>query len=264
MLSPAVTFHSAHLQTGIRLRYAAQGASDAPAVLMLHGITDSWFSFSRVLSLLPPDLRAVVPDQRGHGDSDKSASDFTLDSMAADAVALLDALGISRAIVVGHSMGSLVAQRVAARAGDRVMSLLLLGSAATARNDVVTDLVEEVEKLDDPVSVDFISAFQASTIHRPVPRGFFDRVVSESRKVPAHVWKSAFRSLFDSGPVKVPATCPVSIVWGDRDSVFSLWDQESLRRHIPTAAFVALKDVGHAPHWEVPDVVVREMVGILV
>ena len=89
MVSPAVTFHTAHLHTGIRLRYAAQGASDAPAVLMLHGATDSWFSFSRVLSLLPPDLRAIVPDQRGHGDSDKTASDFTLDSMAADAVALL-------------------------------------------------------------------------------------------------------------------------------------------------------------------------------
>jgi len=264
MVSPAVTFHTAHLHTGIRLRYAAQGASDAPAVLMLHGATDSWFSFSRVLSLLPPDLRAIVPDQRGHGDSDKTARDFTLDSMAADAVALLDALDISRAIVVGHSMGSLVAQRVAAMAGDRVMSLLLLAAATTARNDVVLDLVGEVDKFEDPVSVDFISAFQASTIHRPVPREFFDTVVSESLKVPARVWKSAFRSLFDSPPVAVPSTCPVSILWGDRDAVFSLWEQEALRRHIPTAAFAALKDVGHAPHWEVPDVVVREMVGILV
>ena len=65
MLSPSVTFHTAQLRTGVTLRYAAQGASDAPAVLMLHGVTDSWFSFSRVLSLLPPDVRAIVPDQRG-------------------------------------------------------------------------------------------------------------------------------------------------------------------------------------------------------
>lgn len=264
MHSPAVTFHTVKLETGIRLHYASQGANDAPAVLMLHGVTDSWFSFSRVLSLLPADLRAVVPDQRGHGDSDKSAGEFTLDSMAADAVALLDALDISRAIVVGHSMGSLVAQRVAALAGDRVLSLLLLASAATARNDVVQDLVGEVDKLEDPVSVDFISAFQASTIHRPVPREFFETAVRESQKVPAHVWKAAFRSLFDSPAVPVPATCPVSILWGDRDGVFSLWDQEALRRHIPTSSFAALKDVGHSMHWEVPDVVVREMVGILV
>ena len=264
MLSPAVTFHTAQLRTGVTLRYAAQGASDAPAVLMLHGVTDSWFSFSRVLSLLPPDLRAIVPDQRGHGESDKTATEFTLDAMADDAVALLDTLGISRAIVVGHSMGSLVAQRVAALAGERVMSLVLLSSAATARNDVVADLVEEVNKLEDPVSLDFITAFQASTIYRPVPREFFDTVVRETTKVPARVWKSAFRSLVDSPPARVPTTCPVSILWGDRDALFSLWDQETLRRHIPNATFAALKDVGHAPQWEVPDLVVRDMVGILV
>jgi pimeloyl-ACP methyl ester carboxylesterase len=264
MLSPSVTFHTAQLRTGVTLRYAAQGASDAPAVLMLHGVTDSWFSFSRVLSLLPPDVRAIVPDQRGHGESDKTATEFTLDAMAADAAALLDTLNISRAIVVGHSMGSLVAQRVAALASDRVMSLVLIASAVTARNDVIADLLDEVNKLEDPVSLDFITAFQASTIHRPVRRAFFDNVVNETAKVPARVWKSAFRSLYDSPPARVPASCPVSILWGDRDGLFSLWDQETLRRHIPNATFQALKDVGHAPHWEAPDLVIRDMVGILV
>jgi non-heme chloroperoxidase len=264
MLSPAVTFHHQQLPTGVRLRYASQGPIGAPAILMLHGVTDSWFSFSRLLSLLPPDLRAIVPDQRGHGDSDKPAETCTLDAMAADAIALLDALHIQSAMIVGHSMGSLVAQRVASAASDRVTSLCLIGSAASARNDVLLDLVDEVNALEDPVSVDFVSAFQASTIYRPIPRPFFDRVVIESLKVPAAVWKCAFKSMLESGPAAVPASCPVSILWGDRDAVFSLSDQDSLQRHIPSAAFTALKDVGHAPHWEVPDAVVREVACILV
>ena len=126
------------------------------------------------------------------------------------------------------------------------------------------DMQGEVNKLEDPVSLDFFTAFQASTIHRPVRRAFFDNVVNETAKVPARVWKSAFRSLYDSPPARVPASCPVSILWGDRDGLFSLWDQETLRRHIPNATFQALKDVGHAPHWEAPDLVIRDMVGILV
>ena len=116
-------------------------------------------SFSRVLSLLPPDLRAVVPDQRGHGDSDKTASDFTLDSMALTPwrSSIRSAFPARSWSVIRWEAG---AQRVAAMAGDRVMSLLLLGSASTARNDVVLDLVGEVDNFEDPVSVDFISAFR--------------------------------------------------------------------------------------------------------
>ena len=86
------TFGDARLPCGVRLHYAEQGPPTAPAVLMLHGYTDSWFSFSRVLPLMPPGLRYIVPDQRGHGHSDKPLSGYGMNDYAEDAIQLLDVL----------------------------------------------------------------------------------------------------------------------------------------------------------------------------
>ena len=58
----------------IRLHVMQQGPQDGPALVMVHGFPDSGFSFSGVLPLLPRDLRIVVPDLRGFGESDKPAT----------------------------------------------------------------------------------------------------------------------------------------------------------------------------------------------
>ena len=80
--APTPSFGDAHLPSGVRLHCVQQGPPTAPAVLMLHGYTDSWYSFSRVLPLLPPDLRFIVPDQRGHGSSDKPLSGYGMNEFA--------------------------------------------------------------------------------------------------------------------------------------------------------------------------------------
>ena len=87
------------LSTGVTLEVAERGAPDGEPVLFLHGYTDSWFSFSTVLDRLPPTIRAIVPTQRGHGDSERPECCYRPADFAADAVALLDALGVPRA---GH------------------------------------------------------------------------------------------------------------------------------------------------------------------
>ena len=59
------------LSTGVRLHYAERGNRGGEAIIFLHGYSDSWFSFSRVLPLLSPSYHAFALTQRGHGDSDK-------------------------------------------------------------------------------------------------------------------------------------------------------------------------------------------------
>ncbi len=60
---------SVRLPNGPKLSYVVQGDQSGAPVLFLHAYADSWFSYSRVLSLLSPEYRAFAPDQRGHGDS---------------------------------------------------------------------------------------------------------------------------------------------------------------------------------------------------
>ncbi|MFK7985571.1 MAG: alpha/beta fold hydrolase [Sandaracinaceae bacterium] len=97
------------------------------AVLFLHGWMVSGAVFDDVLPRLATEGRTlVVPDQRGTGASLQPASGYGLADYAADALAVLDASGVERAVIVGHSMGGQIAQYVAAHQPDRVGGLVLI------------------------------------------------------------------------------------------------------------------------------------------
>lgn len=261
MMQP-LSFSEVQLRSGVRLRYAHQGAPGAPALLLLHGYTDSWFSFSRVLPLLPKGAHVIVPDQRGHGDSDRPDFGYEMDRFANDAVELLDALNIRRAAVVGHSMGSFIAQRIAMRTPTRVSHLVLAGSAVTARNEEVFSLMAAVETQLDPISRDFVKEFQTSTIHRPVPESFLDTVIAESMKMPVRQWKAVLAAMLREDWSRQLATirCPTLILWGVQDRIFKGVDQDLLMRMIPLAAMNVYSGVGHSIQWESPDDFARDVV----
>src|SRR5215510_6495606 len=107
----------------------------------------------------------------------------------------MDAKGIQRATLVGHSMGSIVAQGVALAAPERVERLVLVGSATTVRAEAVVEFRQAVEKLSDPVPEEFAREFQLSCVHHPVPNEFMDRIVAQSRKAPARVWKAVMEGM---------------------------------------------------------------------
>jgi pimeloyl-ACP methyl ester carboxylesterase len=155
------------LPSGLTLELAQQGRG--PAFLFLHGYTDSWRSFEPILPLLPEGVRALVPSQRGHGGSDRPEGDLGPAQLAEDAAALLDKVGVDGATVVGHSMGSLVAQALALAHPERVTHLVLVDSAARFDSPAVRELEQAVAELRDPISPGFVREFQLSTVHRPVP-----------------------------------------------------------------------------------------------
>ena len=187
----SITLNVARLSTGVSLQYAEHGLHDGHPVVFLHGFTDSWFSFSRILPDLPDSWRAFAVSQRGHGDSERPAAGYGMPDLGADAVAFLDAMRLPQVTLVGHSMGSLVAMQVALDAPERIDKLVLLGSAANMRSEEVNGLVREIDALGDNVPPEFARGFQESTIHHPVPPEFLERVVEESLKVPARVWRAA-------------------------------------------------------------------------
>jgi pimeloyl-ACP methyl ester carboxylesterase/tetratricopeptide (TPR) repeat protein len=250
---PGVTLHEVRLASGVRLHYAQRGPADGPAVLMLHGYSDSWRSFSRVLPLVPDGLRVILPDQRGHGDSDRPLAGYEIDDFATDAIQLLDALQVRHAVVVGHSLGSFVARRIAEQAPARVQRLVLVGSGVSLRNAVIEELRGGVNALTDPVDPAFVRAFQVSTIHRPVPDAFLERAIEESRKLPAHVWKATMAGMWNDAPARGTIRTPTVMLGGTKDAVFSVAEQQALAAAIPGVTFTLLDEIGHAVHWEDPE-----------
>lgn len=281
--SPVAAQHSAHpelrfpagapddvrlarvrLDSGIELEVAQTGARDGTPVLFLHGYTDSWFSFSALLERLPPGARAIIPSQRGHGDSDRPVCCYGISDFAADALELLDALGIERAAVVGHSMGSFVAQRLAADRPDRIARIVLIGSGSTLRTDPVAELADIVAQLTDPIEPEFIREFQVSTVALAPPAPFMAGVVAESAKLPARVWRDVMRGMLrtDSETPLHRITVPVLVIWGEQDEIFPRVHQDPLRA-IRDVRFLAYAETGHAPHWERPARVAADLTAFL-
>ncbi len=122
---------SQFLQTaGLRLHYLDYEGT-APPILLLHGLTANAQAFAGLIQAgLNAERRVVAVDLRGRGLSGKPATGYTMAAHAADVLALLDALGLARAQLVGHSFGALLSLYVAYHHPARVEKLVLLDAAA--------------------------------------------------------------------------------------------------------------------------------------
>jgi 2-succinyl-6-hydroxy-2,4-cyclohexadiene-1-carboxylate synthase len=118
----------------VRLNYFVVGEG-APATL-LHGFTQSGRSWREVISTMPQGWRWVVPDLRGHGETQNPpGAAFTMDACADDLEMLWDELGIEHTHLVGYSMGGRLALHVAARRQSRLTSILTIGAHAGLDED---------------------------------------------------------------------------------------------------------------------------------
>ena len=109
---------------GIQLNFEASGPTDAPTVLMSHSLAATNAMWDPQMDVLK-DYRVVRYDMRGHGHSDAPDIDYTLEMLADDLLALMDALKISNTHYIGLSMGGMIGQMAALKNQDRFLSLSL-------------------------------------------------------------------------------------------------------------------------------------------
>jgi non-heme chloroperoxidase len=248
----------------IELPYKEQGDATGVPVVMLHGVTDSWRSFEHVLPHLPDDIRAIAVTQRGHADAPQPETGYRIEDLAGDVIDLLDELEIERAVVVGHSMGSWVAQQVAIDHPERVIGLVLAGSFGGRPGDdpEMQAFAAEMMSVRDPVTDEIARDFQDSTVARPLPPGQMDAFVAESLKVPARVWNQTFEGFLEVQQVEglTRLTAPALLVWGERDAFIPRAVQDELLETLPDARLEVYEGVGHAVHWERPERFARDVV----
>ena len=254
------------LANGITLAYVELGNPQGPPLLLLHGFTDS----SRTWSLVAPYLgkyRLLMPDQRGHGASDSPECCFSSAQYAFDAKLFMDALGVKRAHVVGHSMGSMVAMAMAADYPERVASIALIGSTAMVpvkRGDWLYASVDALKWPLDP-AVPFMRDWHPANQPTPVDPVFAEAVRAEYMTIPRHVWRGVMRELA-SVPVgrhSPDVQVPVLVLSGGKDPIFTAEHHASLLKAFPGATAHVFPELGHNPNWEQPANVSVRIAGFL-
>jgi pimeloyl-ACP methyl ester carboxylesterase len=168
----------------------------------------------------------------------------------------MDAMGIPTATLVGHSMGSSVAQRFAIDCPERTSALVLAGAFASFQDpDLETFVRSSILPLRDPISPSFVREWQSSTIAQEIDPSHFEVVVAETLEVPAFVWHAAFEGFLrtdDFTGELASVAAPTLILWGDRDTYTGRDAQVRLLESLPDARLVTYDGVGHALHWEAP------------
>jgi pimeloyl-ACP methyl ester carboxylesterase len=163
---------------------------------------------------------------------------------------------IPSAVIVGHSMGSTVAQRFAIDYPSRTRAVLLEGAFfPSPHNEPIREFFKTVSAFTDPIDAKVVREFQQSTLARPVPSEFFERMVNESLKVPARVWKAALEPYLtvDFSDRLTDVVVPTLLVWGDRDAFTGRAEQDRLNRAIARSRLTVYSGTGHCPHWEEPE-----------
>jgi pimeloyl-ACP methyl ester carboxylesterase len=256
------------LKHGITLQYAEQGSRTGIPVIFLHGVTDSCRSFEPLFEHLPASIHAIALTQRGHGGSSKPEGGYRYADFAQDLGAFMDAQGLPAAVIVGHSMGSLVAQRFAADHPERVAGLVLMGAFRTMHGDpgIKAFWDASLAMLDDPVDPVIARDFQLSTLAREVAPEFLNMVVKESLAVPARVWQAIFKGFLETPDFSEQLSvlsAPALVAWGDRDSMTSREDQDVLLSRLQRGRLIVYPEAGHAFHWEAPGRFAADLVAFI-
>ena len=251
------------LSNGLHLAYVDRGPRDAPVVLLIHGYTSNARGWVPLLPHLDPAHRYVIPDLRGHGQSDKPACCYDRLSFADDLRRLLDALHVERADVVGTSLGSLIAQSFAEEFPTRTRSVVLQSSsggplascAGEAPASAAFDFRGAILGLHDPIDPEspFMIAWYTSTA--PVDAEFLRRQRRDAAAIPAQVWLAILDQALDLSTLQAglpKLRVPTLLIWGARDNLFGPRDRCSLRTSLPHARVHLFEQLGHNAYWEDP------------
>ncbi|MGM9472532.1 alpha/beta fold hydrolase [Pseudarthrobacter sp. YS3] len=251
------------LRTGISVPCRIDGDAGAEPVLLLHAWAESRGSFDRLIPLLT-GFRVYAPDLRGQGEADKPEGGYSLAEQAEDAAAILEALNVPRAAVVGSSSGGYVAQQLAVTHPDKVTALVLVGSPLSLQGRPA--FADEVDALTDPLDEGWVrDSLSWFPLHHEVPAWYIDDRVRDGLRMPARAWKGILNGLFEAMPPTESGTiqAPTLILWGGLDSLLPRGDQETLAARIPGAVLKVYPDVGHVVLWECPEQVAEDTTAFL-
>lgn len=242
------------LSNGIHIPYVEEGDFSSLALIFLHGFLGSWRSFEPVLDELPESVHAIALTQRGHGEASQPRSGYRVTDWSNDLAEFLDSKQLSEALLVGHSMGSAIAQRFAIDHPDRVSGMVLAGATSSQRDNpgLQKFFDSTIASLEDPVDPSLPREFLASMWADSIPDEKFDIILEDAVKVPARVWIQAFEArLSGNNSMDLEEIqCPMMLIWGDQDPRSLRSDQNELLSRIQNSNLKVYQGAGHLPHLE--------------
>jgi 3-oxoadipate enol-lactonase len=252
---------------GARLAYVDRGRRDAEAFLLSHSLFFSHAMFNPLAALLnAAGYRTIAFDHRGQGDSSPAANrdDLSMENLAEDCAALIQALGIGPVHAVGNSLGGFVTLRLAARHPELVRSVMVLGSSCEQEYKLaeLAPLVDRLGKEGGAPVIDALMYIMFGDASLAAGGPMIDEWLAYMSALGPSIGDSAYQVIHRSRIYEELAGCPVPVlaIAGDQDHAYP---QPISGKNIAEASGgrdVTIADAGHSVALEKPDVVARLLV----
>jgi 3-oxoadipate enol-lactonase len=248
--------------SGATIHYAAEGGGRDTLVLVmgLAGHASEWGG--PFVSDLASDRRVVRMDNRGIAQSQTTAQTWTMQDMAADVIAVIDALGLANVHLAGTSMGGMIAQLVAAEYPARVSRLVLLSTTYGGRESIPPQpkaaavlmppagmsVAEQRRQGLRALTTDAFAEDHAELIELLVAQ-------RERNPTSGPTFKAQFDAILmsDRSDLVSRIRCPTLVIHGEEDPLVPVENGRMLADRIAGAKFELLEGCGHLPHLERPE-----------
>lgn len=254
-------------EDGARIDARISGNKRSRAVVLIHGFPLTRAIWEVHADALAESYYAIVPDLRGAGASSVSQGPYLMETHAADVATLLDALGVERVALVGHSMGGYVAMAFARMFAERVNAIALV--ASRLRDDTPQEAATR-----NALAV----RVESENSIEPVVSAYLPRLLSERtrRELPA-VTKCAYAIARGNSPAGVAATLrgiamrapaddiagdldvPALVVAGGQDAVVPVEESEAVAATFARGRLAVCPKSGHLPMLEEPELALRAL-----
>jgi pimeloyl-ACP methyl ester carboxylesterase len=256
-------------------RVAYQDAGDGEALLLIHGMAGSSATWRGVIPQLSKNFRVIAPDLIGHGESDKPRGDYSLGAFAVFLRDLLDELGISRATIIGQSLGGGIAMQFAYQHRDRCERVVLIGSGGLGPDlswtlrllsapgaELLLPVLAPRPVLDAGNKIK--SMLSSAGLQSPRGAELWSAYTSLSDRDSRNAFLRTLRSVVDYrgqavsalNKLHLTAQMPVMFIWGDKDKIIPVSHGYAAHEALPGSRLEILPGLGHFPHVEDPTAVV--------
>jgi pimeloyl-ACP methyl ester carboxylesterase len=265
------------LASGLRVRVVEAGPENGPPVLLVHGWACSIYSFRHTFApLAAAGFRVLAADLKGHGLSDKPTApgEYGTEALSAHVVEILDALGVGRATLVGHSMGGALALDVAMRAPERVCRVALLSSIGLGEAGLIGVLRLLTPRALAPLYPHLARRWLVPLVLRAsygrramfTPRDVDEYWAPTQFRSAVHAaWAAAHEFVWSPVPAERLRTlrCPALVVFGTRDHLVEPCSARRLVEALPDVRLHLVEGAGHVVMEEAPDEVNRTLLAFL-
>lgn len=251
---------------GIGMSYKLEGPAGAPVVMLSNSLLTDYGMWDLQVPALTRKYRLLRYDARGHGGTQATPEPYSMEMLAADVLGLLDALGIERVHFLGLSMGGMIAQLLASKHGERLLSVSLCDTACRMPPESVWDERIALAKAKGT------SAFVQPMTQRWLTQGYRERHPEVVDKLGAMIARTSVDGLvgcahaikkMDHLAILSGITVPTLIIVGEHDPGTPVSAAQTLHREIKQSKLVVIEQAAHLPNIEQTEIFNRTVIDFL-